>query len=329
MYKWIWVTWEKQERNVGLSQAFGMPLFVFDLPYGGFRRHLVAVVRTLRTFAEQRPGLVVVQNPSLVLAAMALQYGKLFKVPIVVDAHNAGLFPEAFVCGGGAKIKLLKSLARYVVRNAALTIVTNFRLKDYVEQNGGKAEVIPDCIPRLAEKKNQLQLSGRVNVMCVCSYDADEPYLEVIEATRKLDSSVCVYMTGDWKNARIMPNSLPSNLVLTGFLSRADYLDLLWACDIVMDLTTLEDCLVCGAYEGVAAGKPLILSDSKANRAYFKKGVAYAHNTAEDLAQKTVESIRALDRSRREISELRVELETGWEERRKAVADVFAELHRH
>jgi len=62
---------------------------------------------------------------------------------------------------------------------------------------------------------------------------------------------------------------MSDNLTLTAFIDDNAYVTLLYSCDLIVDLTTREDCLVCGAYESVSAEKPLLLSDTTALRVFW------------------------------------------------------------
>ena len=53
-----------------------------------------------------------------------------------------------------------------------------------------------------------------------------------------------------------------------------------------MDLTTLEDCLLCGAYEALAAGKPLVISNTRALADYFGAAAILTDNTPEAISER-------------------------------------------
>lgn len=89
-------------------------------------------------------------------------------------------------------------------------------------------------------------------------------------------------------------------------------MSLLSSCDPVMDLTLMEDCLVCGAYEAVSVGKPLILSDTSALRRHFRKGAVYTLNMAGAIAEAINQVIVYRDRLVREVNSLKDELEPEW-----------------
>ena len=93
-----------------------------------------------------------------------------------------------------------------------------------------------------------------------------------------------------------------------------------------MDLTTRDNCLVCGAYEGVAAGKPLILSDSRATREYFSRGVVYTDNTPESIERCLREALADRSRLAQEVAQLRTRLVDDWSRRSEILKREIAKL---
>lgn len=284
----IWVTWERQRRNQTLSDALGAVLFEVIVPGGRVSRYLSSLRLTLGIFRAERPEVIFVQNPSMVLAAFAVVYGRLKRIPVVVDAHYAGIRPFE-----GAK-PWANRLARFIARRALVVIVTTAGHAGLVASWGGRACVLQDPMPTFSEAEAEaVCLPGRRKVVFVCSWAADEPYDHVVAAARRLPADTYVYITGNpqGRDDRLRP--LPENVVLTGYVSEARYLGLLRACDVVVDLTTREDCLVCGAYEALAMGKRLVTSGSRALREYFRAGALYTDNSAQDLAAKIMEAMQS------------------------------------
>jgi glycosyltransferase involved in cell wall biosynthesis len=304
----VWITWEHQRRNEGIASALGVPFHEFDLKRGRLVRYAMSLAKTWRTFSSSRPEVVFVQNPSIVLTIAALVYGRLRGIQVVVDAHNVALAPLA-----RSARSPLGALYRLVVRRADLTIVTNDRLASMVTSAGGHPFVLPDRIPDFRPVPPRMKLTGRYKVLFICTFASDEPYREVIKAARQLDPAVTVYVTGNPKQRRGELEAIaPPNVVFTGFVPESEYVALLQAADVVMDLTTREDCLVCGAYEGIAAQRPLILSDTMATRAHFDRGVRYTDNSADDLARAVRDVLRSADAYRSAICQLRVRLTSDW-----------------
>jgi glycosyltransferase involved in cell wall biosynthesis len=144
----------------------------------------------------------------------------------------------------------------------------------------------------------------------VCTYARDEPYLEVIEAARSLGPSVTVHITGDYRRVQhLLP---PSPAHLTGFLPETEYLELLSGADLIIDLTCLEDCLVCGAYEAVALEKPLVTSDTTVLRDYFRLGTVYTKHDGRSLAAAITYALAHKNRLAAEMKTLRLELAFNW-----------------
>lgn len=280
----IWITWEIQRRNRSMSKILNASLheLIYDGPF--WRRYPVLAIRTIGLIMRNRSSIVFAQNPSLMLAVLSVSLGHLFNISVIIDAHNAGLYPL------DGRSRLLTKIATWVNRHASMVIVSNDSLKATVEGYGGKAISIPDPIPDIDCKQGgslPARLTGdRFDIVLVCSWADDEPYLEVLEAAHSVDSSVRIYMTGNSKGRHLKNGSdMPENVVLTGFLSQDDYDALICGCDSIMVLTTREDCLVCGAYEGVAVEKPLILTGTRALIEYFNQGCAYTDNTVNGIAE--------------------------------------------
>ena len=73
-------------------------------------------------------------------------------------------------------------------------------------------------------------------------------------------------------------------MFLTGFIPESEYIAMLNSVDAVIDLTNRENCLVCGAYESIAAGKPMVLSRTVALMEYFNEGAVYVDHNEVSIA---------------------------------------------
>lgn len=307
MHKRIWITWENQRRNRTLSTALNAELFQFDFKTNSLWRYLKSLTLTLTTFITKRPDVIFVQNPSLILAIFAVNYGRVARIPIIVDAHNAGVFPFDGKTWWGNKITY------YLFRCATLTIVTNKALSDFIMQKGGRTAILPDPIPEFDIIQAPIALEGRANVLFICSFSSDEPYMEVIEAGRLLSKDIFIYVTGRYKgDINELKEKIPENVVLTEYIPEDDFVRMLHSVDIVIDLTTREDCLVCGAYEAVAAERPLIVSATKALMQYFHKGTLYTQNNRTDIARQIEYALQNKEKLIQEIKELKNEITKEW-----------------
>jgi glycosyltransferase involved in cell wall biosynthesis len=278
-------------------------LFEFDINAPAWVRYPSSAWKTIAVLLKENPGVIFAQNPSLILAMLVIAYGKLFHKKVIIDAHNAGLFPVE------GKYKVLNWVATSLFRWATITIVSNDELKKYVESRSGHAISIPDPIPDIPALARSKQLQGEFNVLFVCSWAADEPFLEVLRAASLLDSSYRIYLTGNSKGKeQMLDMPVPGNAVLTGYLAENHFNEMLFSCDAVMVLTYRENCLLCGAYEGVAAGKPLVVTGTAALRNYFSSGAVYVDNSAASIAE-SIRMVRSrqdeFEREVRKLGELR------------------------
>ena len=227
-----------------------------------------------------------------------------------MDSHNAGVNPPSYAP------RILRFVYRLIQRAAHLTIVTNKGLAELVACTGGNPFVLEDTLPSFPDVGSS-RLDGQYNLVCISTFASDEPFLEVIKAAGLIPSTIHIYITGNWEHAkRRLPPSFPTNIILTGYLPDRDYIRLLNAADIILDLTQRENCLVCGAYEGVALGKPLILSDTLAIRSLFNRGAVYTRNKANDIGKAITTAISNIDKLSREVMELKAYMAFEWSRKR-------------
>lgn len=274
------ITWEEHRRTRGLSTGLNMALFELSFRGGRLSRYLNLALKTYETLKRARPRVLLVQNPSLVLTLWAWILRPLFGYKLIVDAHNEAVRP--FIHSRWP----IPALARFLLSKADLTIVTNNRLAALVERAGGRAFVLPDPLPDLplAAPAPAQPLGSCMEIMVVCTYAPDEPIGAIFDAAAALGHEFCFHVTGNSsKLSSEMRAKVPSNVHLTGFLPEADYWLLMQKCHVVLDLTLMPDCLVCGAYEALAMCRPMILSDNSATRELFGDVSVLSVGTSEDI----------------------------------------------
>ncbi len=94
------------------------------------------------------------------------------------------------------------------------------------------------------------------------------------------------YVTGNDRNlASEIRAGKPANVTFTGFLSESQYWSVLRNANLVVDLTMVDNCLKCGAYEALAVGTPLVLSSNAAWIEWFGGAARFAGNSANAMAQ--------------------------------------------
>lgn len=307
MQKTLFITWIEHRRTRHLCERLDLPLVELISRKRGIRRYLELAARTISTLVRQRPEVLLVQSPSIVLALLALTLRPFFRYKLIVDAHNEAVEPYLHPTW------TILRITRLLLRRADLTLVTNQYLARKVVEHGGEALILPDSIPAPPITKS-LELRGEFSLVLISTFAGDEPFSIVVQAMQKMDSGTHLYVTGNpQKLPKEVRDSLPANMTLTGFLSEEDYWSMLASSDAVMDLTTMDHCLVCGAYEAVALERPLLLSANDASVDLFSDFAVFTDNTTDNL----VNSINKLKELHRQIHaampESRRRFEESWE----------------
>ena len=312
--KRIWIAWETQRRSLELSKYFKCDLFIIE--HIGLSRHYKRFVETVSIFRREKPDIIFVQNPSMILAAIACVYSVVASIPVVVDRHTTFMLSQKYKEKPWLLYKpgmiIFRLLHRFTIRIASLTIVTNDFLADIVDDLGGRSFVLPDKLPQIAEGET-IQLAGKRNILFVTSFGNDEPIMAVIDAINLITSDdVYLYITGKYeKFDKDLAQKAPSNVVLTGFVSDEDFMALLRSVDVVMVLTTSDHCMLCGCYEAVAAKKPLVTSAKLEMMSYFE-GAIFVDNTPVDIAKKIDHAFSNLHVHRTRVESLKEKLDETW-----------------
>jgi glycosyltransferase involved in cell wall biosynthesis len=301
----LWISWERHRRSRELARALDVPLV--EIVSGGPRlwRSLSCAARTVGVLLRVRPTLLFVQNPSVQLAYLTGLMKPLLGYTLVVDRHSNFDFDDT-------ERGLFNHLSNDSIRRADLTIVTNDTIADLVERKGGRALVLQDLLPTLRPGPRALP-EAKARIVYICSFLPDEPVLALLGAASRLGEEYRVYVTGKVSKAyRDRVRSAPPNVTFTGFLAEEDYASLLGAADLVVVLTTRVNTLLCGAYEGVSLGKPLVLSDQVVLREYFTRGVVLTENTPEGIEAAIRNAVRERDRLSAEMRDLIPALRSDW-----------------
>lgn len=309
----LWISWERQRRSIEMADALGVPLVILQSSAPYYLRALTLSFRTAGILLRRRPRILFVQNPSMVLALVACLLRPLLRYRLVVDRHSNFMFVKHKV--SGLEHWLHGAVSRFTLRKADLTIVTNETLRRLIEEQGGRGFVLQDRPPTLA-LGGVTDLGPGQHVVYVASHAPDEPVAEVVAAARSLGPQITVHITGNAKRSppELVANA-PGNVRFTGFLSEADYQTLLRSSAGVIALTKMPATLLCCAYEALAVGKPMVLSDQEELRRYFHAGAVPTDNTAEGIAAAIRTLLERRDELAGESRRLAVENAKDWHAR--------------
>lgn len=304
------ITWFEHRRTRTLCARLGWEYLLLKTRRRGLLRYLLLAPRTVLQLAHRRPSVLVVQNPSLVLTALCVAIRPLFRFALVVDAHNEAVQPFVF------KNAPMLWLSRLCLRRADATIVTNDELATYVARYGGSPLVLPDALPIPGKTGSATRAASGFDIVIIATFSPDEPIEEIFAAATKFGGEVRFLVTGDRDR---LPRSsfrhVPSNVTFTGFLPETEYWGLLRRCDIVVDLTRMPNCLVCGAYEAVAVMKPMILTESAGARRWFGDAAIYIQNSSDAIEQALRAMMSDIEDWNRRATRALKRIETAWQER--------------
>jgi len=315
------LTWMAHRRTTGLCAGLDLELLVLETDLRGPLRYLLLSARTTALLLRRRPRILLVQNPSLVLSVLAVVLRPLLRYRLIVDAHNEAVTPFIH------QQRWLRWLSRWILRKAELTLVTNGALAAAVATQGGRAFTLPDPIPQTPAPAVS-RLRGEFNAVLIATFAADEPVRAVFEAVRA--SNIELYVTGNHRKLDVATaESVSPNVRFTGFLSEGDYWKLLHSADAIIDLTLMDNCLVCGAYEALAAGKAMLLSANPASIELFGDSALYTDNTPNDVRRMLVQLRNERGRLERAAVLKRAELTASWTLRARDLADILRDDATH
>lgn len=289
MSKSIFITWERHQRTRSLCEKLDITLFEIVSSKKGLARYWDTIQKTLSILKSHKPRVLFVQNPSIVLSMLAVCLKYWFNYQLIVDAHNEAV--EPFIHNN----VIVRALAKFIIAHSEKTIVTNSILADKVHSNRGNAIVLPDFLPNIQPRDYLPQAeNGEFEITLICTYANDEPYEEVFKALAALGNKAQLNVTGKIP-AKIDTNKIPDNVKLLGYLSEHDYWETLFKSHIIIDLSTMNNCLVCGAYESLAIQKPLLLSKNEASLNLFGEYAIHVDNTSESIKAGIEELINSYD----------------------------------
>ena len=317
----LWITWETHRRSAELADAFGCDYQCIDMPDAHpLVRYWKSGWATWSRLRRDRPEAVFVQCPSIflaVLVAFARSFGD-FKY--VIDAHNA--VPNYLRRGTW----LHRALARYACSRADLVIVTNDQLAEPIRQLRGTPAILTDKIPQIPQHPLPERFASRARplITLISTFAWDEPIESFLEAVAPMEEAFTVVVTGKRSKAGELLRMESDKIAFADFLPEEEFIGLIRGSDLIVDLTIDELILVCGAYESVAVGVPVLLGDFEVTRSTFSSGCLYARDDAPAYRAALQQFFRNPEGFRREMAAFRPEFEARWQRQFDAIEEVLS-----
>ncbi len=309
-------------RSQRLAAALGaemhkMHVLAFQRPLIAPLKYLALACATWLLLWRKRPRVVLAQNPPIFLVMVVALYASLTGNQYLIDTHTGGLV--------GYKWGWSLPLHRWLSRHALATIVTNTHLHDLLLGGSGRRRfrVLLLGDPPVEWDDATLQaapIPGARQVVVTATYASDEPIEELFAAARQLPD-VSFAITGDARRLPAMVRAArPPNVRLTGWLSDSDYGELVGRANLVVALTTRDHTLLCGAWEALYAGQPLVTSDWPVLRLAFSRGTVFTGASAQEIAAAIHLALAQEDHLRAAMQALAAEKQQAW-------SRSLAELH--
>lgn len=301
----LWISWETHTRSRSISSALDIKLVELLSKKNRLLKYIILSFQTIKVLFKYKPKVLIVQNPSIVLGYLSLLLKPLLGYKLIMDCHNAALYPLE------GKYPLLVNLAQFLIYRANFVIVTNGELAKKVNGLKGIPIILNDPIPNFNFEKESQFRNKKPKITLIATWAEDEPIETFLDAVKLLEN-VDVYVTGKLKNPAVKERYTKVNF--PGFLSRANYIKLIATSDLIVDLTTRENCLVCGAYEAVGVGVPILLSNTISLNSTFDLGAEFCENTVDGIKDGIISALSNIDNLKVDIKEMKLTHMKRWEE---------------
>lgn len=251
-------------------------------------RYAVSACDTFLRLVRMRPGAIVVTQPPIVAALVAMLYGRLTRTPVLLDSH-----PQAFGRKGNRVWRALLPLHAALARRARVNLVASENLADVVRSWGARVELFHEA-PPLWPVVPPAPLRPRPRVLWVSIFAQDEPLDEVLAAAHRLPD-VDFQITGNV--VKLSPETLaraPENVEFVGLRWGPAYGELVAGADVLLVLTTERGSVPRAAYEAVYARRPLVVTDGPELNRFFPFAVP-VRSDADGIARGVREALDRYD----------------------------------
>jgi len=307
------IAWVEYQRRVEVLAPF-LELEVYYFSYSWETRSKILKAfsfvpkffKTLVCLFRNRPSLVLVQFPPAPALYCVALYAWLTGARYVSDCHW-GVTNENWL--NWVFVKKLLAQGQLIVHNEHLVeqVKAGLRVTPWVLRDGvAKKQVIK---LGSAAWLDTLGLTPQKYVLFPCSFSLDEPLQEMLEAARLLPEIRFVLTWYSEKLPKEMRESLPANVLLTGFLPVDDFNDLFANAGLALVLTMHEAVQLSGMQEAMAFEIPAVVSDLKTTRFLYKEYPVYVRNEAQAIAEGIAQAFQNRVNLEARMKNLRMESE--------------------
>lgn len=310
-------------RATSLSKELNCELLLIDSfitknlkirKYFLFIDYLLKTILTFKNLFKIKPDIVISTSPPSFCPIICYIYCKIFRVKLIVDAHNSAfLRPWISV-----------PLYKRIMKNASLILIHNVELYNYLARKyyGYNLFVLPDPIPNFVNNKNQTFLEiDKKYFLVILSFSPDEPVELIFKSIMIFldsfkDNIFYFYITGNYKKNLAIYNKYKDirEIQFLGFLDEKKYEQVLVNSYAVISFSTKQMVQQSAVIESLGAAVPVITENSETNRRIFKKGAILTELVENKVVEAFTELIENYDRLKKEIILQKSEYYLFWKE---------------
>lgn len=293
-------------------------------------KYVPQCIKTWLVLCRQRPDIVYVMNPPIFAAISVYLYASVARIPFIMDTHTPSLY--------GNRWRWSLPLQKAMAMRALVNIIDQERFRVQLESWGARGIVLerpPMMLKSTTGKVNgcgdqvvngpPLHSADKFHIVVIGTFAADEPVDIVVTAAKGM-RSVQFSILGDMAIApRSVIKAAPPNVYFTGYLTGDSYWRTLQSADAIMVLTTFEYSLLGGAQEGMALGKPLILSNQPALTDYFSQGTVFVEHTVESIRKGIIFVITHHADLSQDVALMAVKKRVAWERNFEVLKKIICE----
>lgn len=276
-----WVSHHR--RSEELANALGYePLFIKGSSRWLPIRYCQQWFTTWQYLRPRRPAVIMVMQPPFPALLCVLAYAVGRKVFVIGDLHSGTFSDPRWKWATKMILRILRRYGMAVVPNGDLaqkceaaqvpTIVSHAYLTPRVDQHQPLMGSVAPPPGKVAEA-----WPTSAYILVPLTYSFDEPVESILESAR-MTPTIQWVLTGNPPDAVVARAS--SNVIFSGFVSRADYLLLRSGASAILALTTQESTMQSAGFEALSDGIPLVTSPTRVLQHYFGDAALYADDSA-------------------------------------------------
>jgi hypothetical protein len=306
----LFIVWKAFQRRVEtLAPKLNCKIIYIHFPWeegNPVKKILSYVLKIILTFyylCKYRPKRIFVQLPPGVILYPVFLYCKLVGAYYISDCHNAMLYDSNWV-----KWPFMVSL----LKNSHILLVHNEDVVKYAERLNLESAVLLDPFPDFSDLTlnnsilEKYGLNDKTYVIIPGGFGKDEPLEEIIKTVRDFPDIKFVMTWFPERMPKHLRNSIPPNLVLTGFLNNIDFITMYKNASAAIVLTTREGTQPSGASEAISLEVPLIISDLNTTRKLYRDAPVYVYNKHESISKGVEEALANKNLYKEKIKTLRL-----------------------